>query len=87
MAVQDECVAQVPTARRAGCLPTLCSALKSLPPPPPPWRPYHPAPEVSLLSGNAVLSFGVGLAGLFNLTGLDLHYSDCYGACDLPSRL
>jgi hypothetical protein len=51
------------------------------------WRyPYHPDPEVSLLSGYAVPSLGVGLAGLFNLTGLDLHYSDCYGPCDLPLR-
>jgi hypothetical protein len=52
------------------------------------WRcPYHTDPEVSLLSGYAVLSFGVGLAGMFNLTGLNLYDSDCYGARYFPSRL
>jgi hypothetical protein len=60
----------------------------SLPPRADLWRcPSHPDVEVLLLSGYAVRSFGVGLAGLFNLTGLDLHYSDCYGACELPARL
>jgi hypothetical protein len=43
--------------------------------------------EVSLLSGYAVPSLGVGSPGLFNLTGLGRHYSDCDGAFDLSSRL
>jgi hypothetical protein len=30
---------------------------------------------------------GQGLAGLFNLAGLDLDHSNGYDACDLPVRL